>query len=120
MGFFKRLLGIETKPGEPAPLTDAGLEGALGADDLPCFIYFFHLWCSSCQVMGGLLNEIGPEYADRARFYKLDISKNPSAASRFAVSAVPTIAVFRKGELIDQNKGLLHLNDLKEWIERNI
>ena len=120
MGFFKRLLGLETKPGEPAPLTDAQFEEEIGREGLPCIIYFFHLWCSSCQVMGGLLNEIGPEYADRARFFKLDVTKNPATPQALGVSGVPAVVVFKGGKPADNFKGLMPLDDLKAWLDKNI
>lgn len=120
MGFIKRILGLETKPGEPASLTDREFNDTIEKSGVPCFVYFFHLWCSSCQVMGGLLNEIGPEYSDRAVFYKLDVNKNPESMGRANVSAVPTIIAYRNGTPVDRHSGLIPLNPLKAWIEKNL
>lgn len=120
MGFLRKLLGLEVKPGEPAPLTDSLFDQEIAGKELPCFVYFFSLWCSSCQVMGGLLNEIGPEYADKAFFYKLDVSKNPDATARFDVKAVPTVIALKKGELVDRHTGLVPIDQIKEWIEKNL
>ncbi|MCK4538182.1 MAG: hypothetical protein KAV42_05230 [Candidatus Krumholzibacteria bacterium] len=120
MGFFKRLLGLETKPGEPAPLTDDQFDEEMSNGELPCFVYCFSLWCSSCQVMGGLLNEVGPDYADQARFFKLDVTKNPVTASRLGIKGVPAIFSFRNGKPVESHVGLIPLDPLKEWIERNI
>ncbi len=120
MGFLRKLLGLEVKPGEPAPLTDGHFDREIKENDLPCFVYFYHLWCSSCQVMGGLLNEIGPEYAGRAVFYKLDVHKNPETMARFAVSSVPTVIALKKGEQVDRHSGLVPIDQIKEWVEKNI
>ncbi len=120
MGFIKRLLGIEVRPGEPEKLAGSSFEIVIAQSELPCFIYFYHLWCSSCQVMGGLLNEIGPEYIGKAKFYKIDIMKNPGAAEKFGVRAVPTVLAFRDGKASDSLNSLTPLNDLKEWVERNV
>ncbi len=120
MGFFKKLLGLEQKPGEPVPLTDRELDQAISENGVTVFIYCFHLWCSSCQVMSGLLNEIGPDYVERAKFYKLDVSKNPASGQRFEVSGVPTIIALREGNVIDRHTGLIPLDPLKEWIESNL
>lgn len=120
MGFFKWLLGLEAKPGEPQPLSDGNFEAEVLNCDLPCFVYCYNLWCASCQVMGGLLNELGPEYIGRAKFFKLDVNKNPSFAVGQNVRSVPTIIQFRDGEVIDQHVGLVPLNYLKEWIDNHI
>ncbi|MBN2069915.1 MAG: hypothetical protein JW814_00545 [Candidatus Krumholzibacteriota bacterium] len=120
MGFFKRLLGLEVKPGEPVALQDlAGYKKATGSNT-PSLVYYFHLWCSSCQVMGGLLNEIGPDYTETIDFYKLDIHKVPEAATAQAVSAVPTLIIFLAGEPVARHSGLIPIDQLREWIEKNI
>ncbi|HSG28072.1 MAG TPA: thioredoxin domain-containing protein, partial [Candidatus Krumholzibacterium sp.] len=115
-----RLLGLETRPGEPAPLSDADFEIVSARTDRNQFIYFFHLWCSSCQVMGGLLNEVGPEYSEKADFYKLDVTKNPDTASKFRISGVPTVVAIRNGQEIDRQKGLIPIDELKSWIEETL
>lgn len=120
MGFIKRLLGLEQRPGEPKPLSDDLLEESVLKNPLPCFIDFYNLWCSPCQVMGGLLNEVGPQFVGKADFFKLDVNKNPAVAAHFNVSSVPTIVVVRGGEEIGRHVGLMPLNPLKEWIEAHI
>ncbi|MBN1884265.1 MAG: hypothetical protein JW876_01915 [Candidatus Krumholzibacteriota bacterium] len=118
MGFLKRLLGLETIPGEPAPLTDASYDALVPASDLPCFVYVFTLMCSGCQVMGGLLNEIGPDYVGRALFFKLDATKNPRTAAAHGVTGVPTVLCIRGGSVADRLVGLVPLDDLRGWIDR--
>ncbi|MBN1165010.1 MAG: thiol reductase thioredoxin [Candidatus Krumholzibacteriota bacterium] len=120
MGFFKRLLGIEYKPGEPEPLTDEHFESMVKECGLPCFVHFHHLWCSSCQVMGGLLNEVGPQYVDRAKFFKIDVHKNPHTATLLNIPSVPTLVLFKDGNPVDRINGLIPLKPLKEWIEKSL
>lgn len=120
MGFIKRLLGLEVNPGEPLRISDVEFDNLVSDKERPCFVYFYHLWCSSCQVMGGLLNEIGPGYTEKANFYKMDISKDPHSADRLSVGAVPTVLFFKGGALVDGLKGLTPLNELREWIEGNL
>ncbi|UCF06847.1 MAG: hypothetical protein JSV33_07440 [bacterium] len=120
MGFIKRLLGLETRPGEPKPVHDRSFDEEVMRDDLPSFVYFYHLWCSSCQVMGGLLNEIGPLFTSRARFFKININKDPSVPQRLGVTGVPTIVVLKNGRETDRLVGLTPLNPLREWVERQL
>jgi thioredoxin len=120
MGFIKRLLGLETKPGEPETVNSERFEAEVLRSDLPCIVEFYNLWCSSCQVMTGLLNEIGPGYMGRARFYKVNVERTPSIPARFQISGVPTVILFDAGEPRDRLTGLVPLNDLKEWIDTRL
>ena len=117
MGFFKRLLGLDTKPGEPETLPDKIFDVTVGAPDIPVFVLFFNLWCSGCQVMLGLLNEIGPEYIGRARFYKMDVNKSPHAVTTIDIRGVPVLAVFSPGGAVDRIAGLMNITELRNWIE---
>ncbi len=117
MGFFKRLFGIEVKPGEPVPLSGIESFDEAVKGGRPSLIYFYHLWCSSCQVMGGLLNEMGPEYIDRIDLYKLDIHKVPGAAAKHSITGVPTLIIFSGGEPVARHTGLVPIDDIREWIE---
>jgi len=120
MGFLKRLLGLETKPGEPKPVDEARFESEVLGSDLPCFVYFYNLWCASCQVTGGLLNEVGPGFVGRAEFFKIDTHKAPSVPARFNVRGVPAIIAIRAGREIDRLVGLTPIDSLTSWIEKNI
>jgi len=120
MGFIRRLLGIETKPGEPEPLGDREFDAAVEASDLPVFVFFFSLWCSSCQVTAGLLNELGPRYRERARFYKVDATKNPASAGKMNVRGVPTVVALSGGGILGRNTGLVPIDELAGWIEESL
>jgi thioredoxin len=120
MGFFRRLLGLETRPGEPESLNDDRFEEEIAQSELPCVIEIYNLWCSSCQVMTGLLNEIGPEYLGKIKFFKVNAERSPSIPQRFQVSGVPTILLVDRGEVVDRLTGLVPLNDLRQWIGQHI
>jgi len=120
MGFIRRLLGLETKPGEPESLRDELFEDTVKDPDMPVFIFFFNLWCSGCQVMHGLLNEIGPEYIGRARFYKMDATQSPRTVSALGLKGVPVLASFRPGEKAEWMGGLMNITELREWIDSRL
>jgi thioredoxin 1 len=118
MGFIKRLLGLEQKPGEPKPISDGIFEETVLRNQLPCFVDFYNLWCAPCQVMGGLLNEVGPQYIGKAEFFKIDVNNNPGVAAKFKIRSVPTLIVFKNGKAVERHVGLIPLNPLKAMIER--
>jgi thioredoxin-like negative regulator of GroEL len=120
MGFLKRLLGLETRPGEPEALHDEAFEATVTGPELPVFVFFFNLWCSSCQVMHGLLNEVGPEYTGRARFYKMDATKSPRAVTAMEIRGVPVLAAFSPDGKTDRMTGLMDITELRNWIEDHL
>jgi len=117
---FKKLFGLEVKPGEPEKLRDNSFDAVISENDKPCFVHFYTLCNASCQVMNGLLNEIGPNYIEKASFYNMNIRDNPYAPQRLKVTGVPTIVAFKDGSPVDALTRLVPLDELTEWIEKNI
>jgi len=117
MGFLKRLLGLEQKPGEPKSLSDVVFADEVLKNERPCIVDFYSLWCSPCQVMSGLLNELGPGYIGRVDFFKMDVTKHPYAPSRYNISSVPTVIAFKNGKPVKRLVGLIPIDELKLWID---
>ncbi|MCD6161241.1 MAG: thioredoxin fold domain-containing protein [candidate division Zixibacteria bacterium] len=120
MGIFSKLFNKPPKPGKPQPITDETFEQAAIASDTPAVVDFWSRTCPPCQVMGGLLDEIGPEYAGRVNIFKLNVSENPIMARRYQVRSIPTVVFFRRGKEIDRVVGLIPLNPLKQKIDNLI
>ncbi len=120
MGFIKRLFGLEIKPGEPEKLSDNSFDAVIAENDKPCFVHFYSLCNASSQVMSGLLNEIGPDYMKKASFYKMNVRDNPYTPQKLKITGVPAIVVFKEGNPVESLTKLTPLNQLREWIEKNI
>jgi len=118
MSFLKSLFSREPKPGEPLPTTDETFETDVLQSELPVVVDFWSSTCPPCQVLGGLLRDVGPEFAGRVQIYKLNVSENPETAARFRIRSVPTMAFIKKGRLVDQVVGLLPLNSLRQKFEQ--
>ena len=117
MGFFKKIFNRPPKPGKPRPITDASFKQEVLHSELPVAIDFWSPTCGPCQVMAGLLNEIGPDFAGRVNIFKLNVVQNPETASRFGIRSVPTLVLMRGDTVIDSVVGLLPLNPLKQKLE---
>ncbi len=117
MGFFKNIFNRPPKPGKPRPVTDATFDQEVLNSDVPVVIDFWSPTCRPCQVMAGLLNEIGPDFAGRVNIFKLNVAQNPETAARFEIRSVPTL-VFIIGEtVVDTVVGLLPLMPLTQKLE---
>lgn len=117
MGFLKNLFFKPPKPGKPVPVTDQSFGEAVLESEIPTVVDFWSPRCSPCQVMGGLLDEIGPDYAGRVQIFKLNVEQNPQTAMGYRVQGVPTVIFFRQGKPVDRIVGLLPLKPLKAKLD---
>jgi thioredoxin 1 len=117
MGFLKDLFFKPPKPGKPLPVTDASFAEEVLKSEIPVVVDFWSARCSPCQVMGGLLDEIGPDYAGRVRIFKLNVDQNPETAMQYRIQSIPTLILFRDGKPVDGIIGLLPLKPLRAKLD---
>jgi len=118
MGMFRKLFGGEPKPGKPINITDDEFEGKVLRSDIPVAVDFWSSTCAPCQVMAGLLSELGPEFAGRVKIVKVQVDRHAQAATTYGVRGVPTVMLFRDGKPVDSIVGLLPLIPLRERLEQ--
>ena len=117
MGFLKSLFNKTPKPGKPRPVTDESFEQEVLASGTPAVVDFWSPRCPHCQVMSGLLDEIGPDYLGRVNIFKLNVLQNSSSAMQYQVQGTPTLVFFRKGRVVDRIVGLMPLNPLRSKLD---
>lgn len=84
----------------------------------PVLIDFFAEWCQPCKVMSSVLTSVKDQVGEKARIIKVDIDKYPHLAARYQVRGVPTLMVFKKGEILWQESGVKDVNSLVGIINR--
>ena len=73
---------------------------------------FFATWCGPCKTMHPVLEQLKEQMGDRLRILKIDVDKNETLSASYRVQAVPTLMLFRKGELLWRQSGALSLSQL--------
>lgn len=86
----------------------------------PVLIDFFAVWCGPCKVQSSVLTTVKANVGDKARIIKIDIDQYPTIASQYGVRGVPTLAIFKKGELLYKESGVHDVNRLTGVLERFI
>jgi len=86
-------------------LTEATFDEELGRAELPILVEFWAEWCPPCKVLAPVLESVAVEHGDRLQLYKVNSEESPELAVRFAVSSVPTLLVFREGNLVKRMVG---------------
>jgi thioredoxin 1 len=79
---------------------------------------FFAEWCGPCKMMAPILKDVVSKINGKAKIIKVDIDKNPAAATKYDVKSVPTLVVFKKGEIKWRQSGVIQSNQLAEVIEK--
>lgn len=86
--------------------------------DQPVLVDFFAEWCGPCKMMSPILKEVISQVNGKARVIKVDIDKNPSAAAKFGVRSVPTLIIFKNGEIKWRQSGVVPGNQLKGILQQ--
>jgi thioredoxin 1 len=86
--------------------------------DQPVLVDFFAEWCGPCKTMAPILKDVAAQLNGKARIIKVDIDKNPAAASAYGVRSVPTLILFKKGNIMWQQPGVMDASALVRIISQ--
>lgn len=89
-------------------------------DNKPVVVDFHALWCGPCKVQSPILKDVALDLGDKARIIKIDVDHNPQLAQRFNIQGVPTLMVFKKGQVIWRRSGVTNKNEIKSIINQNL
>src|SRR5215211_820828 len=87
-------------------------------DEKPLLVDFFAEWCGPCKVQGPILKQAKDTLGDQVRIIKIDVDKNPEVAQHFQVQGVPTLILFKKGEVKWRQSGVVQANTLVQVINQ--
>ena len=101
-------------------LTDENFEEKVIKSSKPVVVDFWAEWCGPCKMIAPILEELSDEFSEKVIICKHNIDKEPNTPSKFGVRGIPTLLMFKNGELKSTKIGATTKSNLKSWIEENL
>jgi thioredoxin 1 len=101
-------------------VTDSSFDADVLGADVPVVVDFWAEWCGPCKQIGPALEEIAAEMGGKIRVAKVNIDDNPEAPSRYGIRGIPTLLIFKDGELVDRKVGADSKRGIESWISGSI
>ncbi|MEM9143956.1 MAG: thioredoxin [Bacteroidota bacterium] len=87
--------------------------------DAPVLVDFYTAWCGPCKMQAQILKEVAQAIGDKAKIIKIDVDQNQELANRLQVRGVPTLILFKKGEVLWRNSGVTEKRELVALLREN-
>ena len=99
-------------------VTDGDFDSVVLKSTIPVLVDFWAPWCGPCRAVAPVIDELSQEYEGKAVVAKMDVDENPATPGKFGIRAIPTLILFKDGQVVDQVTGAGTKSSLKELIDK--
>ena len=104
----------------PTKVTDSSFDAKVIESDRPVLVDFWAEWCGPCIQIAPALEELASEYSEKLTVAKVNIDENPETPTRYGVRGIPTLILFKNGEIAATKIGAMSKSKLAKWIDTSI
>lgn len=101
-------------------VTDSNFDQAVLKAEQPVLVDFWAAWCGPCRALAPIVDEVAKQYSDKIVVGKMDVDKNPATTQRFGVRSIPTLLVFKGGQVREQIVGYAPKDRIEKAIDNNL
>jgi thioredoxin len=101
-------------------VSDASFESDVLKSTEPVVVDFWAEWCGPCKMIAPALDEIATALGDKVKILKLNVDENPETAAKYGVMSIPTLMMFKNGELASRQVGAAPKAKLEQWINSGV
>lgn len=101
-------------------ITDDSFDQEVISASIPVLVDFWAAWCGPCKALAPTLDELSKSYENKVKFTKMDVDNNPNTPSKFGVRGIPTLILFKEGQVKATQVGLVNKSDLTKFLDEHI
>ena len=101
-------------------ITDKSFDFEVLKSDIPVLVDFWATWCAPCKAIAPIVEEMADTYDGKIKIAKMNVDENPSTPGKYGVRGIPTLILFKKGEVVDQVVGAVPKSQVKGLIEKAV
>ncbi len=101
-------------------LTDSNFDQSVIKSSVPVLVDFWAEWCGPCRRLAPTVDELATDYDGRVTVGKLNVDENPSVSMRYNIRGIPTLLLFKAGQIVEQVVGLADKDSLKKILEKHV
>jgi thioredoxin 1 len=99
-------------------VTDSDFDQQILQSDKPVLVDFWAAWCGPCRTVGPVVEELAGEYAGKIKVAKLNVDENKETPTKYGIRGIPTLILFKDGQVVDQIVGAVPKSRIKELLDR--